>query len=524
MKKITLLINLISIFSVCASESNLTDVSIMTDRAYVTRQKMVSLSSGAQTIVFAGITPLANQDSFKVRSENGVVKILGLRVNQQFSQIKEQKHLKDLFEKRDQLQKKIGQVLEEAQIPQRDYQMLEELTQHFKDSLALSIHKNQLEGTKIKKVANFIGEKGKLMQGRWKKLFTQFNALYLELEDTNAQIQKKTSVADQQKLDVLVDVEIPSKGSYAIELQYMVPNISWHAVYDLRIKEGRKQASLEMYAMIKQNSGEDWENIRLKINNQRSELNPQIPSIEPYTLSYQEVKEVKTTIASDNLMNEDLAVGAGFGGSENEWQTNFEIKGKHSLGQSMQEKKIFIAQVTLPYREQLTVVPGRYPRAYYQANLINQFSWQLQPGQLSVYNGQALVQQTTLEKVGTGEAFSINAGIDEETRVAFWHHDTIDDRSVMNVMNKKFSRKFFTRLENDSSHKKQLRVLIQIPESEVESVKIDLTDKYKGMTKMEKKPSWWFWDLELAANKNEEVFVNVDVTVPKDFAFSWERL
>ena len=65
-----------------------------------------------------------------------------------------------------------------------------------------------------------------------------------------------------------------------------------------------------------------------------------------------------------------------------------------------------------------------------------------------------------------------------------------------------YKRKFWTSLKNFSKYKKSIRVYEQIPESELDEVKISFETENKNYKQDKTRPSWIYCDLSLSSNQN----------------------
>ena len=83
---------------------------------------------------------------------------------------------------------------------------------------------------------------------------------------------------------VLVDLDVKNAGNLIVSVSYLVPGASWTPSYDLRIDSGQNKATLTYSAMVKQQTGEDWKNVRLTLSTAQPLEVKNIPKLDPIYL------------------------------------------------------------------------------------------------------------------------------------------------------------------------------------------------------------------------------------------------
>jgi uncharacterized protein (TIGR02231 family) len=142
------------------------------------------------------------------------------------------------------------------------------------------------------------------------------------------------------QLKVWIDAEVAKSGNASLNLQYMVSNAGWEPIYDIRINSKNKTAKILQNAFVWQNTLEDWDNVELVLSNQRSELKPTIPYISSYTLSFQEVKEVKTVVTSTQNNDQDLAQASANSGPIEDLAKRFKVKTNQTIKTNRPKVKV----------------------------------------------------------------------------------------------------------------------------------------------------------------------------------------
>lgn len=86
--------------------------------------------------------------------------------------------------------------------------------------------------------------------------------------------------------EVLVEAECPRTVKASMELTYYVNNAGWYPTYDIRATNIEQPIELIYKANIRQNTKEDWKNIKLKVSSADPNVGSVAPELKTYYLNY----------------------------------------------------------------------------------------------------------------------------------------------------------------------------------------------------------------------------------------------
>lgn len=92
-----------------------------------------------------------------------------------------------------------------------------------------------------------------------------------------AQVKEQNARREQPVGEIEVTLTARTRTTIELDLNYVVNDAGWQPVYDVRIGDTRKPASLAYKAFVYQKTGFDWENIRLVL----STANPALGGTQP---------------------------------------------------------------------------------------------------------------------------------------------------------------------------------------------------------------------------------------------------
>ncbi len=510
-----------------AEEAPITSVTVFRDRASVTRKVRRSFPKGAVTVEFPGITPNADLDSLKATlSEKKRFTVMGIRSRPEYALKSSNSELEKWTETRKRKERVRQELATQVNLLIQSDRNLDLLAQHYRDSFSLNLHENKFTKGGFESFVKFLSTESDGLNGRWAKLYGEYRAVAAEIELADAKIAELSSVSDRHTLTVSVDLLAEEPGTADVEVQYLVSGAGWSPAYDVRIDPRANRGVVEQHAFVWQKSGEDWRNVSLVLSNVRSELRPVPPSISPYTLTYQEVKKVNTSIAGKEDSATALTVGTGDGndaGPDRAIAKNFEVPGKQTVRDGMARTRLFLAKKESTYRERLELVAAEYDRVFRKGDLVNPFEWDLEGGPAAIYYEGDFLQQVNLDSVARGNAFGVNAGVDHDFQVSRYTNDKVEKPGILDTK-KHFLREVVLSVKNYGAKKKTVRVFEQVPISEIKEVAVSTKEKERAPASLKEDdahPGWRYWDLGLDSRHSQTISLNIDVAVPESFQFTW---
>ncbi|MCO4792840.1 MAG: mucoidy inhibitor MuiA family protein [Bacteriovoracaceae bacterium] len=501
------------------SKNKISEVTVFKDRAFVTRSMNKPIKKGAHTIVFFPVTTKLDRDSLKVTSGGRNVKILGINTKLVHYRDSISPEVNKIIETQAKLRNQKSKLMNKVQGLLKQNRDLLSLSKHYQQSFSLNLHNQKWSAANLKSFINFLDQRNVKMKGTWKESLKKYITLVEKIEFWENKKKELHSKLKKSQLKVLVETEVLEESNIKLKLSYLVRDCTWTPVYDFRINSKNKSANVEQHAMVYQNSGEDWKNVRLTLSNKRSEIKPKVPYLSSYTLSFKKVEKVKTVVTGTQTNDESLNQASRSVYDETN-KTKFVIKSRQTILEHMPKVKIKLDSKETTYKEWKELVAAQFPKVYKKGELVNPYSYSLPQGQASIYYNGDFIQNFFKSKTQKGETFNINAGLDYDITVKRSYHNETKKSGLLDG-EKTYKRKFWTNLKNYSSNTKKLRVYEQVPESELDAVKIEFTAKNKSFKKDKDRPSWVYWDVSLPSRQLKTLEHKISITTPKDFQFNW---
>jgi hypothetical protein len=262
-------------------------VTVFFTGAQVQHEAKVDLQMGRQDIVFQKLTDFVDPNTVQVKAQ-GDVTILSVRTRKNFEDLKiSNEEIHALNAKKDLLYKKDQALRDEYVILEMDKNLLMQ-------NRDLKGQDQGLKTTELKEAYLF-------MHTKLTEVITRETAIYAELDD----LQKKMNQIEQEIIsqrskpvinysEVVVEVDVTKSCTAGFLFNYISPNATWKAYYDMRSDGIGKPVRLEAKANVSQTTGIEWKNVDLVLSTNDPYENAQEPTIQPWIIHYNNYPQQKT--------------------------------------------------------------------------------------------------------------------------------------------------------------------------------------------------------------------------------------
>jgi uncharacterized protein (TIGR02231 family) len=111
-----------------------------------------------------------------------------------------------------------------------------------------------------------------------------------ELDEKKERIEREISAVTGKKelptgeIEIRIEASKKTEGTFSIS--YLVANTGWYPKYDVRVTTVDQPLKLNYKADVYQNTGVDWENVKLKLSNGNPNESGVVPELETWYLNY----------------------------------------------------------------------------------------------------------------------------------------------------------------------------------------------------------------------------------------------
>lgn len=491
-------------------EAPISQVTVFTDRAQITRRAAVHLEAGAQELVIAGLPTTLNDNSLRASGSGTVaVKIVGVESKMRPLEKTPHQNARELQEELQQASDEGAALKKQDEVLERREITVRELANSAANRFAKALAEGQTSLENAAQLLDFVqSQQQSINEGR-AALEKEKRANAERQAMLQNRLKQWHSAQKASENCVTVAVESAGEGDFDLEVVYTVPGARWEPLYDARVQllppsapdellEGKLQ--LSYLAKITQKTGEDWKDVALTLSTAQPNLGTLPPKLEPlYVDIYRPMPPpmmaaaaapARMRRATEDDEDEQIvamladldpnrapqappvaaihetAVATTSGAT-----VTFELPRRYSIPTDGQAHRGTIAMHEFPIRLNYQAIPRRTEFAYLRATITNDSGLSLLAGQANIYRDGAFIGTSEMKQTAPNQEWKLFLGPDEQVRAKRELVKREVDKNFMgNVRRQNFAYKI--EVENGKPHRVELEILDQIPLSRHEQIKV----------------------------------------------------
>lgn len=255
------------------------EVTVFLEGAQVVRKKPVTVSKGISVLKFVNLSPYVDAKSLQVKA-GGALTILS--VTHQTNYLDKQVKPNEFSV----LEKQLEQVEEKIKLETVQLAILAEELSFLKENRVIGGKNEQTTITNLQQTSDFYSTRLTALKMKEIEREKTVKVLNLQKSDLQKQLSQLSDVQQKPTGEVLVKIESATGGTYPLELTYMVGNAGWFPSYDIRATTITEPVQLIYKASVRQNTLEDWKNVKLRFSSAMPNLSGVSPELNPYLLDY----------------------------------------------------------------------------------------------------------------------------------------------------------------------------------------------------------------------------------------------
>ena len=337
---------------------------------------------------------------------------------------------------------------------------------------------------------------------------------------------------------VVVTLSATEACSGKINFSYVVSQAGWTPLYDIRSDSQTGKISLTYKAQVYQNSGIDWDNVKLNISTNNPYANKTKPELNPWYIDYYAYKTLnnleEVNIRSrakaipqaafnqgyylDDVKdkNEDVpALGA------DQFTTvvhqliaaEFKIDLPYSIKSNNEKNLVLIKTSELNTTFKYYTVPKMDAGVYLVAQMTKLDELQLVPANANIFFDGSYIGETYIDPTSMDDTLNLSLGKDPNIVVK---RTLLKQKSKDKIVQDKRERTFSYQIEIQNNKSSAIQIIIQdqIPMTTNSDINIELLEKegareIPGNGMLE-------WDYKLKVGENKKLEFSYKVKHPKD--------
>lgn len=499
-------------------KSSVKEVTVFTNGAQVTRSANINLQQGTTELIFEGVSPYLNVGSLQTSGKGNFI-ILDTKHNIKYPEPPENPEL--LIPQS--LQNKIITV--QDSLTELSYELdavkdRKELFTNQKNMLAINplmkggassdslpvlkdvmdFYQNKMtaintELQKARKEEARLNNQKILVQKRLQDLLEYKNRLIAEKSGNNSPINQ-----------VIVTVSAKEAVSGVLTVSYITSNAGWVPSYDIRVKDIDDPVALSLKANVYQNTGEEWNNVKLILSTNNPYKNNTKPYLPPWYLTYfmpityqtsntimqLESKSAAPSVLRGSRAEEDMSVATKslpLAGSTADYTTQsqnmtsieYNIDMPYTIPNDGKQHLVAVSDNSIPASYMHYAVPKMDKDAYLIAKLSGWEDLNLMAAKANIYFEGTYIGETMINPNLVNDTMEISLGSDKSVVINRKKlKDKVKEQTMGNYSFKTITMEISVR--NTKNTTIDLNLEDQIPVSGDKDIKITFNDENFGGT------------------------------------------
>ncbi len=509
-------------------KAEIKQVTVFLNKAQVTSSINTHLDPGSNELLIDGLPAGMDKQSIQVSGKGDFVI---MAVKHELNFVDPQRKTKEMIVLEDSIrfyQKEVKKLKSLNDVYAKEEQMIL-ANQNIKGEQSVTadqledvadFFRERLEEIKIEVIDN--DEKLRVIQEKADRFQRQFNILFNERNKNTSRIT--------------VSVSSKSGGSAQLELQYVVADAGWYPLYDIRVKDTKGSVQLNYKAQVYQNTGLDWNKVKIKLSTSNPALAGTKPELYPWYLNFYEPKPVlrspryrnegesydkKKEAKTMSYESEDAAgapapamsVSAFTTVVENATSVEFDIALPYSIPTGNTPQLVDIKSHEVKASFQYTAVPKVDQDAFLVGHVTDWDELNLLSGNANIFFEGTFVGESFIDVNNTNDTLSLSLGRDKKVVVK---RNKLKDFTKKNFIGSNKKEEYAFEIEVRNTKKESIEILVedQIPVSQNSQIEVETIDT--GGAAYNKDNGKLQWKLNLGAGETKKLLFKYSVKYPKN--------
>ena len=261
-------------------ESKIERVTVYASEAQIERSATFSIDAGRSVIKLVNLSPYIKKESIRVIGDG---KYTILSVKHQNDYLKELKKSGEI----DRLNREIEVLNDKIEGEETAIKIVEEKLTFLEANKKVSGSDQSMDPNVFKSFIIIYGEEVERLNSallQHKRTIENLKEEYAKIEN---QVKAISNQPDLPSGTLLVTIEAELKTTVKLECSYLVRNAMWYPSYDIRFLSVEEPLEVTYKANIKQQTGVDWNSVRLLLSTAQTDISNMIPEMDPYYLRFQ---------------------------------------------------------------------------------------------------------------------------------------------------------------------------------------------------------------------------------------------
>ena len=499
-------------------DARITQVTLLEDRAQVKRVGSLPLTPGQHVVLVKDVAPVLQDLSLRATA-SGSTKVSDVRVRRAMRIAPHEKPetLRALELDIEKLTERWRRLGEDRELTEQRRQRLEQVLERGFTELPEDVSWGQPQ-TQWKDTLESLFEKLRALRSKVMELGVQMR----DLVDERSRLVTQRQAFDRPDARFVTwleaDVIVAGRGNVEVTFEYTVPNALWRPLHSAQLCDGKFR--FESRASVWQNTGEDWNAVRLVFSTARASLGIEPPMLSDDLLTAQKKNE-KLVVAAREVVIQKAKVAGGGGGPApktvelpgvddgGEIRT-LEAKGPCTIPSDGRPNMVPLFDFTATPKRKLVAYPELELRVFLTSVQKNEGKFPILAGPVELLLQNGFVGWTKVLFVAPGEEFRLSFGPDASLRLARAEKERQQDATSTDW--KTLTKTVWLYLSSLGDEPKTVELIERMPVSEIEQVKVTLAAKRTTPKPRVDENGFATWVVELGPRAQSQVTFAYDLS------------
>jgi len=506
-------------------QSKISGATVFYSGAQIVREASVQVQSGTNVLIFSDLPQFINPKTIVVESESAITL---LSVKHSLNYLKNQEKPKEVTKMED----SVKQMQQTLQYKNAIMQVYREEEAMLLANKSIGGENNGVQADNLKNSADFFRIRLTDIKTKQHELAIEIQKISETIQRLNNQISQLMSNRGGPVSEVYVSVSAKTAITAKIKLTYYLPNASWSTMYDIRATEIGKPIQLSLKANVFNNTGENWENVKLTL----SSANPLESGVKPilrpwYLYPYSPVSQNYRN-ASREEVDSKAPASVAMGGADFEYDKIETTASYTTLQQSLttieyvisipytippdgKEYTVDIQEYTLPAVYEYQCVPKIDKDAFLVARITGWDQYNLLPGQANLFAEGKFIGNSYIDPASVKDTLDISLGRDKGITI---QRELLKDFSSEKIIgtNKTITRTYEISIRNRKNSSINIVLEDQIPLSNQKDITIEFDVKNSDNAELDETTGMLKWKLTIKPGETIKLKYSYTVKHPKD--------